>query len=457
MIFKKYSWIALFAAAALCSQAPRAAVIAVVDSGTDLDHPDLVKKAWNNPGEQDDGVDNDDNGYVDDLHGWNIPDNNNRLVDKKLIGTFPPDAFKYFEFQTKLLNGVATDDEKAWLKAKVSDASFLEMLEAFANHIHGTHVAGISAKNADMAQIMVLRMIGGSEPNSVIHGLSSIKVEENSTRGIKDKLIFLALDALASAQGKGVAPVGAYIADKKAQVANCSFGASRRSIEPVIKPLIEKVLGTPLTDEQLHVYADYFLTKTAASMKAALIDPSKTTLFVVAAGNDGTDNDVAPTAPANAKADNEITVAATLGTSKLASFSNFGATMVDIAAPGVGILSTIPGGQYMTVSGTSQASPFVANLAGRVIDANGKLSVVDVKRILMETVDKKDFLVKKVRSEGIANPERALYAAQLSQSMPLEDAIGRANRDVHPVMTTFEEIMMDDSELTVLPLPSFIR
>jgi subtilisin family serine protease len=458
MIQKKTA--AVFVAATVFSflaQTSNAAVIAVVDSGTDLRHPDLASKAWSNPGEIDDAVDNDNNGYIDDLNGWNFPDNNNRLVDRKLIGTWSEDMFKYFELQTKMLNGVASEEEIAWLKMKVQDQKFIEEIERFGNHVHGTHVAGISARDADQAKIMVLRMIGSSEPNSLIRGLSMLSVPPAATPSVKEKLVMIALSGLAAAQGNGVAPVGKYIATKKAQVANCSFGASRSSIEPVLKPLIEKILGTTLTAEQLHVYADFFLTKAADAMKKALIDPAKKTLFVIAAGNDGTNNDVAPAAPANVKTDNAITVAATLGRTKLASFSNYGAQMVDIAAPGVGIVSSIPGGGYLQLSGTSQASPYVANLAGRILDANPNLTPLDIKQVLMNTVDKKPFLAQKVRSEGIANPDRALYAAQLSNHMPLEDAIHHANREVSAVRTTLEETQMDDTNMWVLPLPSFIK
>ncbi len=441
----------------LFAQSSHGAVIAVVDSGTDLKHPDLVSKAWNNPREIDDAVDNDNNGYIDDLHGWNFADNNNRLVDRKLIGTWSEDMYKYFELQTKKLNGEATDEEVEWMKAHVKNPAFIEEIEKFGNHVHGTHVAGISARDADQAQIMVLRMIGGGSPSSLIQGLSAMSVPATATPSLKEKLVYVALTGLAYAQGNGVAPVGKYLASQKPAVANCSFGASRTSIEPVIKPLIEKILGKTLTEAELHSYSDFFLNKVVAAMQKTFIDPSKKTLFVIAAGNDGTNNDIAPASPANVKAENTITVAATLGHSKLASFSNYGATMVDIAAPGVGIVSTIPGGGYMPLSGTSQATPYVANLAGRVIDTNPHLSVAEVKKLLMETVDKKGFLEGKVRSEGIANPDRALYAAHLSIQMPVSDAISHANRDVPAVKAALGESMMDDSGLIVLPLPSFIH
>jgi hypothetical protein len=447
----------LLVSVGFAAQTSSAAVIAVVDSGTDLKHPDLVSKAWNNPGEIDDAVDNDNNGYIDDLHGWNFADGNNRLVERKLIGTWSEDVYKYFELQTKMLNGAATDAEIAWLKTHVKDDKFIEELEKFGNHVHGTHVAGITAHDADQAQVMVLRMIGGGTPSMLIDGLASVKAPENSSSNIREKLVTIALTGLALAQGQGLAPVGKYLSQKNPAVANCSFGASRTQIEPILKPLIEKILGKTLTADELHVYSDFFLNKVVDVMKKVLTDPAKNTLFVIAAGNDGTNNDVAPASPANVKTDNTITVAATLGHSKLASFSNYGAAMVDIAAPGVGIISTIPGGGYMPLSGTSQASPYVANLAGRVLDANPHLTPLQVKEVLMGTVDKKPFLVKKVRSEGIANPDRAIYAAKLSLQMPIADALTQANRQVPAMKAALDEGTMDDTAITVLPLPSFLK
>jgi cell wall-associated protease len=439
------------------AQASQASVIAVVDSGTDLKHPDLVSKGWNNPGEIDDAVDNDNNGFVDDLHGWNFADSNNRLVERKLIGTWSEDVYKFFDLQTKMLQGTATEQDITWLKTHTKDQSFIEELEKFGNHVHGTHVAGISARDADQAQLMILRMIGGGSPSSLINGLSSVSAPVNASSSAREKIVVIALQALALAQGQGLAPVGKYLAAKKPQVANCSFGASRTQIEPILKPLIEKILGKTLTADELHSYSDFFLNQVVGVMQKVLTDPAKKTLFVIAAGNDGTNNDVAPASPANVKTDNTITVAATLGRSKLASFSNYGEKMVDIAAPGVGIVSSIPGGGYMPLSGTSQATPYVTNLAGRILDANEHLSTLEVKQILMQTVDKKSFLAKKVRSEGIANPDRALYAAHLTLSMPVSDAISQANRQVPAMKAAFGESMMDDSGLTVLPLPSFLK
>jgi subtilisin family serine protease/subtilisin-like proprotein convertase family protein len=87
------------------------------------------------------------------------------------------------------------------------------------------------------------------------------------------------------------------------------------------------------------------------------------TLFVVAAGNDGTDVDSSPFSPCVEPPDNIVCVAATDNNDELAGFSNFGQNSVDLAAPGVDILSSVPGDGYAFHSGTSMASPHVTGAA----------------------------------------------------------------------------------------------
>ncbi|KQC05351.1 MAG: hypothetical protein APR55_05825, partial [Methanolinea sp. SDB] len=134
-------------------------------------------------------------------------------------------------------------------------------------------------------------------------------------------------------------------------------------------------------------------------------------LVVCAAGNSGQDNDAYPVYPASYSSGNIISVTATNENDEIASFANYGMQSVDIAAPGVGIYSTIPGSGYETRSGTSMAAPFVAGVAGLVLSVNGDLEGEDLVSILSESVDSCDSLEGLVSSSGRVNAEAALLVA----------------------------------------------
>lgn len=110
-------------------------------------------------------------------------------------------------------------------------------------------------------------------------------------------------------------------------------------------------------------------------------------IFVAAAGNESNNNDTNPSYPANYNFDNVVSVAATDSNDRLASFSNYGATSVDIAAPGVGILSTTPNNTYSSFSGTSMATPHVAGAAALVWAANPSWTYSQVIQRLYSTAD----------------------------------------------------------------------
>jgi len=110
-------------------------------------------------------------------------------------------------------------------------------------------------------------------------------------------------------------------------------------------------------------------------------------LFVAAAGNSGLDNDLSPHYPSSYDLDSIIAVAATDHNDQLASFSNYGATSVDLAAPGVNIYSTLPGNNYDWFNGTSMAAPHVAGAAALLKAYNPLLSALEIKAALMDSVD----------------------------------------------------------------------
>ena len=124
-----------------------------------------------------------------------------------------------------------------------------------------------------------------------------------------------------------------------------------------------------------------------ALLNAIEYGASKGMLFVAAAGNDGVDMDTTPEYPAAFDSDGLVSVAATDATDNLAFFSNYGANTVDLGAPGMNILSTIPGNSYDTFSGTSMATPHVSGAAALVMSHFPGATLYGTKALLMRSAD----------------------------------------------------------------------
>jgi hypothetical protein len=131
-------------------------------------------------------------------------------------------------------------------------------------------------------------------------------------------------------------------------------------------------------------------------------------MFVAAAGNSSANNDAAAQYPASYSAVNVISVAATDKNDNLASFSDYGATTVDLAAPGVSIYSTLPNNRYGTYSGTSMATPLVSGVAALCWAYDCNATVAEVKNAILNGVDKISSLSGKVLSGGRLNAYNTL-------------------------------------------------
>ena len=133
-------------------------------------------------------------------------------------------------------------------------------------------------------------------------------------------------------------------------------------------------------------------------------------LFVAAAGNASSDNDATPHYPSSYNLGNIVSVAATTRNDQLASFSNYGAKSVQVAAPGEEILSTWLEHGFTEKKGTSMATPFVAGVAALVLSQNPKMSVDDLRVRLLKSVDPIPSLKGKVSSGGRINAAKAVGA-----------------------------------------------
>ncbi len=274
-------------------------VVAVIDEGVDVNHPDLDDNLWVNTDEiPGNGVDDDKNGYVDDVNGYDFANNDASVYDPDIL--------------------TGEGDE------------------------HGTHVAGTIAAEGNNgggvtgvnwdAQIMSLKFLG------VNGGFTSDAVEAIN-----------------------------YAVNNGSKISNNSWGGGGDS---------------------------------QALRDAIANADSKGHLFVAAAGNGGSDgvgddNDATPAYPASYDNSNIISVAATDDDDGLASFSNFGAKSVDLGAPGVGILSTLPGNTYGRYSGTSMATPHVTGVAALIKSEDATRDDGQIKSLLLQYAEDKTSLQDK--------------------------------------------------------------
>jgi thermitase len=153
---------------------------------------------------------------------------------------------------------------------------------------------------------------------------------------------------------------------------------------------------------------------------------AKGVLFVAAAGNEHQDTDKVENYyyPSAYRLSNIISVAATDINNNLLRSSNWGKSKVDVAAPGENIFSTLPGGRYGYMSGTSQATAFVSGMAALLLSKNPKLTPVELKALISQSVDKLPQLAGKVATNGRVNAYSALLALKARQDgSPAKDGL----------------------------------
>ncbi len=263
--------------------------VGVIDEGAMYAHEDLAGNVWTNPFDPVDGIDNDGNGYKDDIHGWDFNGNNNTTFD-------------------------GTQDD------------------------HGTHVSG------------TIGAVGGN--------------------------------------GKGVAGVNWSVTIISAKFLGNSGGTTANAIKAV----------DYITDLKTRHSLQLVATNNSwggggfsQSLKNAIERANtQNILFVAAAGNDGKNNDNSPHYPSSYTNTNIIAVASITKTGALSSFSDYGATSVDLGAPGSGIFSTLPGinntSKYGSYDGTSMATPHVTGAAALYASTHPTATAADIKAAILNSV-----------------------------------------------------------------------
>jgi subtilisin family serine protease len=295
------------------------AIVAVIDTGVDLKHPDLRDNMWRNKKEiAGNRYDDDGSGCVDDLYGCD-------LVNK---------------------DGSPQDDNG-----------------------HGTHVAGIVAALGDNAT----GVAGVAWGTKVV----AVKALDSQGSGFVSTIV-RAIDYVTDLKRRGVA----------VSIINLSLGGG--------------------------AYSDALLRAVERARNHDL-------LTVAAAGNEGSNNDLSPLYPANLPLDSVVSVAATNGDANLASFSNYGATSVHIAAPGSVIVSTAlqrSGFSYRTMSGTSMACPHISGVLALIAAANPQLSMLQVRNVLLSSGVSLSALQNYVRDGTFVDALDAVRLAQVTQGLP---------------------------------------
>lgn len=454
--------------------------VAVTDSGTDFSHEWLVGRALINPNEiAGNRVDDDRNGKVDDIIGWNFADNYGKVFFKDHVTEIDPKVYTVMDILSRKESGTTTAADETFWKENISNlskeekAKFIANLNAFGQYAHSTHVSGIIASVSPEARMISNRVFADAPLSSV----AVLAAKSVSTKGLTDYVYRL----IATLTNGTFESAATYIAERQIDVANYSMGVSLQMIaklalglrgikEPVLpapKPGEKEHVPTEQEKEALKIYNEHLTKETTRlyvqyeAVGKKWFQKANNTLFVIASGNDGADNDKLPTFPGNIEVDNSISVGASQGVSALAKFSNFGAVSVDIVAPGVAIKSSVPSldnKAVLPMSGTSMAAPYVTGVAAKMKDINPKLTPAQIKLMLMGTVDKKVWLKNKVVSGGVVNSVRAYAASEKSKSMititaaieaaiqsvpdQLENEIPKRISRISPVIREMEEFAM---------------
>lgn len=288
--------------------------IGIIDEGYMYTHEDLAPNAGVNPGEiANNGVDDDGNGYVDDVYGWDFAGNNNTVFD-----------------------GTADD--------------------------HGTHVAG------------TIGGVGGNGKGvaGVVWNVKLLSAKFLGSRGGTTANAIKAVDYftdLKNSQGLNIVAT------------NNSWGGGGYS--QALKDAIDRANAAGI-------------------------------LFIAAAGNSGTNNDATASYPSGYTSDNVIAVASITSAGALSSFSQYGATTVDIGAPGSGIWSTVPkasgkgktatiGSGYASYNGTSMATPHVTGAAALYASENPGASAGQIKAAILGSATPTPSLAGKTATGGRLN------------------------------------------------------
>lgn len=415
-------------------------VVAVIDSGIDVEHEDLDGVIWTNPKEiAGNGIDDDKNGYIDDIHGWNflgdIVDENleyERIVRDKAQLPAAIVAKAQKEYDKKLADA---QQEKQFYEQQlqaVSDAQ--KTLEGHFGKKDFTidEIKAIKTEDETLgrAQQIGVQIVQNYESfdnvitliTNEINGVVSLLNGEKLKTNYREKAMpgnnpytYTVGEIWGNNQYSGPDPKkadafhGTHVAGIIASERDNGLGVN--GVANNVKIMVLRAVSTGdeydkdiaaairyAADNGAKVingsFGKYHSSNPEFVWDAIRYAESKDVLFVNAAGNEGIDTDFTQVYPQDQEltgseiSNNFLTVGAlapSYGADMVASFSNYGKVTVDVFGPGVQVYSTGPLNEYRNASGTSMASPAVAGVAAVIRSQFPKLSAGEVKQIIMDS------------------------------------------------------------------------
>ena len=456
---------------------PVEVIVAVIDSGVDIDHEDLKDNIWVNEDEiPDNGIDDDNNGYVDDVYGWNFLGGKNgniieatyettriyRQLKKKFEGRARNSITKEEEKEFELYKETKKETEKQYNKTQkqLEDFAVLEENLAIVNSILEAELLDkpITEENVRAIQSRSERVLAAKD--YMVRLYENGFVPEDFDAYMKDQrnrikyhynIDFDPRDIVGDnpddpfEKGYGNNTVSGSYTEHGTHVAGI-IGAIRDNeigIEGIAHKVKIMVLrAVPDGDERDKDVANaiiYAVDNGArvinmsfgkghspakfAVDKAVKYAEENGVLLVNSAGNASINVDKTDQFPnreysaegLSGRASNWITVGASdreVGSDLAASFSNYGRKNVDIFAPGVRIYSTFPGNEYKEQDGTSMAAPVVSGVAALVLNYYPDLTATQLKEVLLESAA--DFKKTKVFIPGDEEDRRKTKFRKLS-------------------------------------------
>lgn len=439
--------------AAVADRTAQPVVVAVIDSGVDVEHEDLQGRLWTNPGEiAGNGLDDDGNGYVDDVHGWSFLGNaqgenvehdtyevtreyvrlRSTYENVRVDNLSPAQQQEFAYFQQVREEYQRRRQEAREMLPQIE--GIYEMAQQAVPRVH-EHLG----KTEDVT-LEDLQTIGESDPELArSRNLYSFLIANGIT--LKDLKAYY--DQLYSQVNYGFNPEfdpRPIVGDDYADLAERHYGNNDVTgpdaghgthVAGIIAAVRDNDLGAigiadavqimairavPNGDERDKDVANAI--RYAADNGAHIINMSfgkayspqkevvdeavryaadKGVLLIHAAGNDANDSDVKPSYPNpyfldGTKADRWLTVGASAWdvAALAAGFTNYGQERVDVFAPGVDIYSTLPGSTYGPNSGTSMAAPVVSGIAALVRSYFPELTADQLRSVLLESARRYD-------------------------------------------------------------------